>query len=393
VDVAVAEETFAISVDEAAWEKWGFQYPVTYVFRLGGVGEEARVLRRDRPDAPWSPLEEKTRADFFNGVECVRFAPDGSKAYVSVGFGESNTVYVKLTNCESAAFDSIATYYDDRKAAYTLSDDNWGRRLSANPGAEWRGMSDDASDHYQASIHACRMHGIPVSIGINSRVPGTEGMWTRMQEELDRGDRSWEPVVHSSTHPCSQAAYAVHGYEFEIVGCRDDLLRRLAHIPYGQRVYEFILPCGYQDDQLERASQGKFLFLRDWNTTDNPASTEYLPWNAARAYYGRGGYQTKSYDTVLESREPKGRYYAADVAALDDAFDRVYEHGRIFYAMWHSDRYRNSVIHDPRPGVDGVEGSTLMQHFTHVSKRPDVWYVANGWLYSYRYVAENARVR
>ena len=33
-----------------------------------------------------------------------------------------------------------------------------------------------------------------------------------------------------------------------------------------------------------------------------------------------------------------------------------------------------------------------MQHFTHVANRHDVWYVANGWLYCYRYVAQHAKV-
>jgi hypothetical protein len=80
------------------------------------------------------------------------------------------------------------------------------------------------------------------------------------------------------------------------------------------------------------------------------------------------------------------------VAELDEAFDRVYGSGGIFYALWHPDRFRNSVLYDPSPGEDGVRGSTLMQHLAHVANRKDVWYVANGWLYSYRYVAENARV-
>ena len=60
--------------------------------------------------------------------------------------------------------------------------------------------------------------------------------------------------------------------------------------------------------------------------------------------------------------------------------------------MWHPDRYRNSVIHDPRPPVEGAEGSSLIQHLAHVARRPDVWYVPNGWLYCYRYVAEHAQV-
>jgi hypothetical protein len=41
---------------------------------------------------------------------------------------------------------------------------------------------------------------------------------------------------------------------------------------------------------------------------------------------------------------------------------------------------------------NGRQGSTLMQHLAHVANRKNLWYVANGWMYSYRYVAERARV-
>lgn len=386
------DDGFVISIDAAMWKEWGFRYPVTYVFRLSGAGRDAEVCRRDSAARPWTTLPEKTSSDLSNGVECVRLNRDEGRAYVSVGFGASPTIHLKFTGVETASFESIARYYDDRKAAYTLSNDNWGRRASANPGAPWRGMTDDGSDSYQASVHACREYRIPVSIAINSRSAGGEAMWARMQEELDLGDSSWEPAVHSRTHPCSGRAYAAAGYESEILGCRDDVLERLEHIPYGQHAFEFILPCGYEDSAVERTCRGEFLLLRDWNTRDNPSSAGYLPWNVEQAYYGIGAYQTKSYDSVMELRDPKGRYYAGDVAALNEAFDRVYAQGGIFYAMWHADRYRNSVIYDTRPGIDGVQGSTLMQHFAHVSGRRDVWYVANGWLYSYRYVAENAHV-
>jgi hypothetical protein len=383
---------FTISIDEAMQAKWGFRYPVTYVFRVAGATGDSDVLRRDEASGEWVALDKRSSDEFLNGVECVRFNPAENRAYVSVGFGEGHTIELEFAGVDSAAFDSVARYYDNRKAAYTLSNDNWGRRASSNPGAPWKGMTDDASDSYQASVHACRKYRLPVSIAINSHMYGGDAIWQRIQEELDRGDRSWEPAVHSSTHPCSAKAYAVHGYESEIIGCRDEILKRLANIPYGQHLFEFILPCGYKDRSIEEASQGEFLLLRDWNGRDNPASTDYIPWNAQYRYYGIGAIQTKSYDAVLEKRNPKGRYYAADVAALNGAFDAVYGRGGIFYAMWHADRYRNSVIYDVRLGVDGVQGSTLMQHFDHVSGRPDVWYVANGWLYSYRYVAENAKV-
>ncbi len=384
--------TFGISIDEEMRAKWGFEYPVTYVFRASNVSPRTTVLCRDTESESWSPLERRTSQDFFNGVECVRFDGAEGKAYVSVGFGKTERIELRFLNAGSVSFDTVAKYYDDRKAAYTLSNDNWGRKDTANAGAPWRGMTDDASDKYQASVHACRMFHLPVSVAINSQLYGEQAIWERIQEELDRGDRSWEPAVHTRHHPCSEKGYLAGGYTPEIVGCRDDLLQNLGNIPYGQYIFEFILPCAYKDDAVRRASAGEFLFLRDWNNQDNPASTDFTRWNSQYQYYGIGGPQTRSYDAIMEARSPKGRFYAEDVMALNDAFDVTYKQGGVFYAMWHADRYENSVVYDPRPGVDGVAGSTLMQHFGHVADRHDVWYVANGWLYCYRYVAQHVEV-
>jgi hypothetical protein len=221
---------------------------------------------------------------------------------------------------------------------------------------------------------------------------GGDAQWQAMQAELDRRDQSWEPAVHARTHPCSAAAYAVHGYRAEILDCRDELLRRLRRIPFGPHIFEHILTCGYQDESILRTDAGQFLFVRGYNAGDNPASTDYAPWNARHGFYGVGGLSYKAYDAVFQRREPAGRYHAEDVQRLNAAFDQVHAQGGIFYAMWHPDRYRNSVIHDPRPGLEGVQGSSLVQHLGHVARRKDVWYVANGWLYCYRFVAEYARV-
>jgi hypothetical protein len=386
-------KAFTVSIDRPMWDKWGFQYPVTYVFRVTEAGSEAKVERRDGPSGAWAALAPR-RADVrFNGVEGVRWDATGGRAYVSVGFRTANTIELRFSGVGSAVYDSAARYYDNRKAAYTLSNDNWGRVATANPGAAWQGATNDASDKYQAAVHVCRGLGLPLSIAINSRMAGRATMWQRMQEELAHGDFGWEPAVHTHAHPCSVAAYRADGYPTQILGCRDEILKKLTTIPYGQHVFEYILPCGYHDDELAATAAGEFLFVRPYNGHDNPASTEYAAWNVKHRYYDGAGFETKSYDGVLERRRPKGRYYAADVALLNAAFDAVCLKGGIFYAMWHSDRYQNSVIHDTLPGADGTAGSTLIQHLTYVASRKDVWHVANGWLYSYRYVAENARVR
>lgn len=384
--------TFTISMDRALWEKWGFQYPVTYVFRVSAISPDARAERRDGPSDAWKPLAGKTPDDFFNGIECVRWDRQRGRAYVSVGFGAGSTIELRLTGVGSAALESIAEYYDDRKAAFTLSNDNWGNRTTARPGARFQGEDNDASDKYQAALHVCRRFHLPVSIAINSRLGGDGAMWQRMREELARKDFSWEPAVHSRSHACSAAAYSVHGYRSEILGCRDDILTNLSDIPYGQYLFEYILPCGYYDDQVAATAAGEFLILRAYNGRDNPASTQYGDWDAQHRFYGKVGFETKSYDRVLQRRKPAARYYADDVAQLNSAFDAVYQQGGIFYAMWHSDRYQNSVIHDPRPGVDGESGSSLIQHFAHVANRRDVWYAANGWLYAYHLAAEKVQV-
>ncbi|MBM3887984.1 MAG: hypothetical protein FJ388_02535, partial [Verrucomicrobia bacterium] len=348
---AATDSQFVISVNSAAWKKFGFRYPVTYVFQLPGNVDNVQVQRRDGATEPWKPLEKKTASDFFNGVECVRFDPATKKAYVSVGFGAGNTMMLRFADARSVKFDSVAKYYDGRKAAYTLSNDNWGCNPWAHPGAPWKGTTDDESDSYQASVHVCRSLHLPVTMAINSRSAGGDDCWRRMQEELDRGDCSWEPAVHGQTHPKNAAGYLINGYRQEILGCRDDILRRLRNIPYGPYVYEHILTFGYCDETILRTDAREFLFLRGFNWLDNPSSNDYVPWDKKHSLYGVGGLNTKGYDSMLEKRDPRGRYYAADVADANEAFDRVHRAGGVFYALWHPDRFRNSILYDTRPGV------------------------------------------
>lgn len=387
-----ANPTFRISIGADMWRKFGWRYPATYVFHVPGGTDALRVSRRDGAGDPWTPLEAKGPGESFSGLECVRYDAETEKAYVSVGFKSAPSIDLEFRGVRQAEFVEIARYYDGRKAAYSLSLDNWGFREGAHPGASWRGADDDRSDNYQAALAVCRSYGLPVSIAINTRGAGEEPFWQALQAELDRGDRSWEPAVHAETHPCSAAAYAVRGYKSEILGCRDQLLARLKNIPWGQNIFEHILTCGYQDASILATSAGQFVFVRGYNSRDNPSSVDYASWNAEHSFYGVGGLSSKAYDAVFQARKPAGRYYREDVAALDAAFEGVVGKGGICYAMWHPDRYQNSVIHDRRPPKEGAEGSSLIQHLAHVAGRKDVWYVANGWLHCYRYVAEHAQV-
>ncbi len=387
-----ANPSFRISIDGDTWRQFGWRYPATYVFQLSSTAEPLNVSRRDGAGDSWTPLELKSLDESFNGVEGFRVDPEAKRVYVSVGFKSCPTIDLTFSGVEQVEFVEIARYYDARKAVYTLSIDNWGLREKTNPGSPWKGADDDQSDAYQAALAVCRSFNLPVSIAINTRGAGGDAFWQTLQTELDRNDFSWEPAVHAQTHPCKAAAYQVRGYRDEILGCRDELLARLRNIPWGQYIFEHILTCGYYDDSVLATSAGQFVLVRGYNSHDNPASVDYAPWNAEHRFYGIGGLSYKAYDAVFQGSKPAGRYYRKDVEALDAAFDEAYRAGQIFYAMWHPDRYQNSVIHDTRPPVEGIEGSSLIQHLGHVARRKDVWYVANGWLHCYRYVAEHARV-
>lgn len=374
------------------WEKWGFQYPVTYIFEISGLSPGTNVKRRDSQSAAWKSMRQRDAMDFFNGIECVRFNFSQNRAFISVGFGTSNCIELEFENVTSAKFVGVARYYDDRRATYTLSLDNWGWRAGAKPGAPWKGVADDRSDNYQAALCVCRGFNLPVSIAINTSMAGSNALWNTLQEELDRQDCSWEPAVHAQTHPGSEKAYSVRGYKSEILGCRDEILQHLRYIPFGQHIFEHILTSGYFDETLLNTDISEFLFLRGFNGHDNPSSTDYAAWDALRRFYGVGGLSGKAYDPVFARRNPKGRFCESDVTELNSAVDALFKAGDICYVMWHPDRYLNSVLYDPRPGQDGVQGSTLVQHLSHIANRTDVWYVANGWLYSYRYVAEHVSV-
>ena len=122
---------FQISIGQSDVSNWGFEYPVTYVFRVSALSSESEVFCRVGDADKWAPLPRKNPGDCFNGVPCVRLDPTQGKAYVSVGFRNADRIQLRFANAGSAAFEETAKYYDARKAAYTLSLDNWGRRDSA----------------------------------------------------------------------------------------------------------------------------------------------------------------------------------------------------------------------------------------------------------------------
>jgi hypothetical protein len=386
------EKIYRIAVDSTLWSKWGLEYPVTYVFELTDISD-LNVWQRDTSADAWQLIPSKIGTEIFNGVDAVRLCSDQKTLYVSIGFKTRPVIFLKFGSTGKITYQGAARFYDNRKATFTLSIDNWGYNNLASPNAHagipCASMTDDNGDKYQAAVWACRSFQLPVSVAIVTRSIDMTPVWPLIQDEVNAG--AMEPASHSCHHSSSALVYQIFGYTTEIIASRDDILTNLTNLPYGNHIFEYVLPGGYENTTIFQTAQGEYSLLRRYNGYDDPSDTGYAVWNAAYQLY-LGGQETKSYDTILEARNPKARYYAADVDSLNSAFTTVYNNGGIFYAMWHPDRYTNSVIYDISSPIEGAQGSSLMQHLSYVSGRTDVWYVANGWLYDYHLAAGNVNV-
>jgi hypothetical protein len=374
-----SETVFRVTAPTALRSAWGLQYPATYVFSLPAGSSGLTASKAATSAGPWSALTSKTTDDFFNGVEAVRWDYAGNRAYVSVAFAGADSYYVKLSTV-GAGYVGVAKYYDNRVAAFSLSMDNWTPNSSTYTSA-----TDDASDKYRAAVEMVRALNIPASVGI---ISGGGAVWANMQAELTACASApcWEPASHSVTHQC------VAGYSSDLASSKATILASLTGIPYGQYVYEYIIPCGWKDSDLVAAGAHTYLLMREWDQSNHPTSIGFPLWNPAAANYGpAGSVQVLSWDPILEARAPKGRYDAADVAAMNAAWDATYALGGIHWAMYHPDRYINSVINSTDAPGSGT-ASSLYQHLSYVANRKDVWYAANGWLALYRLAAENVTV-
>jgi hypothetical protein len=59
VNNSINTNSFTISINETMWNKWGFKYPVTYVFDLSNVPSNIEVKYKDTETDPWKTLDKK----------------------------------------------------------------------------------------------------------------------------------------------------------------------------------------------------------------------------------------------------------------------------------------------------------------------------------------------
>jgi hypothetical protein len=298
---------------------------------------------------------EKSSQDFFNGEEVVRFDYAASCAYVSVPFGSTtDTVYLKINNMSGqtigAQFLEVCSYYDNRKAAVTVSADDW---------------TVDFDEYFRYALSVFRSYRLWVSAAIITKAGWDSTGWNSIQQELDSG--YVEAASHSRTHPQIPYVDPIS----EVTGSKEDILANLS-LPavfkngVHQYVYAWICPYGDYDDVVDSlVAADHYLVPR---VTSWPV-TSFSSWDNTKGRFDTAG--------VTRDMDP---YWGADtsLADLNNAFDAAVGSGGIYHLMCH-------------PWALSVEGDWAkpftLQHLSHISNRKDIWYAPFGLLYLYHSIA------
>jgi PKD repeat protein len=348
-----AGQEHAIRVDAAAHQRFGLYYPATYLFDLpaGATGLSAQY-RYSSTDT-WKTLPPRSGSDLFNGTDAVRFDYLRHAAFASVRFSRSsNEIFLRFLDSAgkpvTVTFISTTRYYDDRKAAVTVTIDDW---------ADWSAADVDVAIDFLASSGLCFTGGVITSVG----------PWSSIQNKINQYPEQLEVASHSMNHPCYQGDYLKAGYQTEVTGSRDAIRNNLTleNDPY---VPAWLGTCTYTDATLTSTVAGAdYLVTRSGGF--DPRSSAYAPWDPVRGTYGKvaANFSTFAYAKPNDSR------------VLTDGnakFDEVYAAGGIYHLMDHPWQKR------------WFTGSYLMQHINHIKGRRDVWYVPFGSMYQYNFLHE-----
>jgi hypothetical protein len=346
---------FQVTINSTAHQAYGLFYPVTYMFHIPSGSSNLSAQYRYNQTSSWTTLTQKTAADFFNGVNAARFDYAASTAYLSVAFTQnSDNLFLRVVDSQNRevvlSYLGIPTYYDNRRAAVTVSLDDWTSTANAD-------FNDAATILSGKSIHF-------TAAVITNQGPN----WSLVQQWVNSG---WMEVAsHSRNHTCTDQEYLAQGYAYQVTGSKQDILANL-QLPHPY-VPTYIEPCGYESTALRQAVvNAGYLDTRGWAVP--PVQNTFAAW-------GSDG----SYRTILYSIDTwSWPWYALDSTLLAQAnasFDTAYAAGGIYHLVDHPWQGR------------WYTGSTLDTHSQYISNRRDVWYAAFGELYLYHYVQERGQV-
>ena len=343
-----------IITDGQAHIDYGLTYPVTYEFSIPQNSENLNAYRKYKDSQDWNLIEKKTSNDFFNGIEAVRFDYDGNIAYVSVGFSIlSDTIYIKIENNinenTNAPFKRISEYYDNRKAAVTVTADDW---------AEY------SNEKFIEACQNFRSFNLWYSVGIITRWINDQNTWNAIQDQLDDG--FIEVLSHSRTHP--YVPYA--DLESEVVGSKEDIIEKLNLLNQNRSgsneyVYAWVAPFGNYSEAIDTmTSKAKYLVSRMFTYDD--------------IYFSNWNSDLNKFDPVGGSMEVGNSSYwgSTDINELNVTFDNAFSSNGVYHLITH-------------PNILEWNKNFTWSHLEYISNRKDIWYVGFGHLYLYRFISNS----
>lgn len=343
-----------IITDGQAHIDYGLTYPVTYEFSIPQNSENLNAYRKYKDSQDWNLIEKKTSNDFFNGIEAVRFDYDGNIAYVSVGFSIlSDTIYIKIENNinenTNAPFKRISEYYDNRKAAVTVTADDW---------------ADYSNEKFIEACQNFRSFNLWYSVGIITRWINDQNTWNAIQDQLDDG--FIEVLSHSRTHP--YVPYA--DLESEVVGSKEDIVEKLNLLNQNRSgsneyVYAWVAPFGNYSEAIDTmTSKAKYLVSRMFTYDD--------------IYFSNWNSDLNKFDPVGGSMEVGNSSYwgSTDINELNVTFDNAFSSNGVYHLITH-------------PNILEWNKNFTWSHLEYISNRKDIWYVGFGHLYLYRFISNS----
>ncbi len=358
-----------LSIDPGKHNDYGITYPITYQFSIPSDSSNLKAYRKYIESGDWIQIAEKTSANFFNGIEAVRFDYQHNKAYVSIAFSEvSDEIFLRIIDSSGnsvATYEEITRYYDNRDAAVLFSAD------------DWDGDSFIDSCFREVSDMFTRKK-LWLSVGVITEGYRDDPLWednpppdwSSIQEKIDAG--YIEVVSHSRTHPLF---LPYDDYDAEIGTSKQEIIDNL-NLPSlykkGSReyVWGFTSPHSRFDETIHsKLAQYKYLtILAGYPYADEPKYYQdgsFPPWDAGDGLYerwNRWGYMEKE-----------------SLSVLNDQFDQRTAAGKIYHIGLHP------------WDLDLFSGSKLDQHTDYVKGRKNLWYVGYAALMMYHYV-ENQKV-
>jgi hypothetical protein len=344
---------------------YGLAFPITYQFNFA-PGETGIVAKEKHSySEPWTVIPEKHQGDIFNDEEVVRFDYNKSCAFVSAAFNYRDTLFLEICDNQGNAINStyagITKYYDNRKAAVTITADDW---------------LDDYNSLFPPLLDLFRSYGLYVTAGVVTKASNSS-TWNEIQNQVNIG--YVEIASHSRTHPSTPYSDPLG----EVNGSFQDIVTNLKlpkyyNVNHRQYVFVWIAPSGEYDSTVD-ALLGTVNCLAprlyENLSTDTPrvyinGFSTFSSWKASRNHF-------EAFFPTVEIGAPYWGGGDTSLTSLNNLFDSVVSKGGIYHFMWHP-----QVIYDDR------NKPYLLNHLNYVSRHPDLWYVNLGPLYLYHMLQE-----